>query len=88
MLTLLKLNSGHGLANLDGLGMQPFDLSHRLVLIEDRQSRASTIIYSQLAVNSWHDIIGEETIADVILDRLAQTARPMELKGESQGKKN
>ena len=75
---------------LDDFGMQTFDQSHRLdlmELIEDRHARASTIIASQLPVSSWHDIIGEETIADAILDRFAHTAHRIELKGESQRKK-
>ena len=39
-------------------------------IIEDRHAKASTIIASQLPVASWYDIIGEDKIADVILDRL------------------
>lgn len=43
-------------------------------IIEDRHSRKSTIIASQLPVGTWDDVIGEETIADAILDRLVHTA--------------
>jgi len=39
-------------------------------IIEDRYAKASTIIASQLPVASWYDIIGEDTIADAILDRM------------------
>ena len=56
-------------------------------IIEDRHSRRSTIIASQLPVASWYDVIGEETIADAILDRLVHTAYRIELKGESLRKK-
>lgn len=56
-------------------------------LIEDRHGKASTIIASQLPVGSWYDIIGEETIADAILDRLVHSSHRIEIKGESLRKK-
>ena len=56
-------------------------------LIEDRHAKSSTIIASQLPVSSWFDVIGEETIADAILDRLVHTSYRIELKGESLRKK-
>jgi DNA replication protein DnaC len=56
-------------------------------IIEDRHGKVSTIIASQLPVASWFDIIGEETIADAILDRLVYTSYRIELKGESLRKK-
>ena len=37
-------------------------------LIEDRHGSKATILASQLPLASWFDIIGEETIADAILD--------------------
>ncbi|MCH7407387.1 MULTISPECIES: ATP-binding protein, partial [Belliella] len=49
--------------------------------------KKSTIIVSQLPVSSWYDIIGEETIADAILDRLVHSSYRIELKGESLRKK-
>lgn len=52
-------------------------------MIEDRHAKSSTIIASQLPVSSWFDIIGEETIADAIMDRLVHTSHRLELKGES-----
>ncbi len=52
-------------------------------MIEDRHAKSSTIIASQLRVASWVDVIGEETITDAILDRLAHTSRGLELKRES-----
>ncbi len=52
-------------------------------IIEDRHNRKSTIIASQLPVNIWHDVIGEGTIADAILDRLVHSAHRLELSGES-----
>ncbi len=38
-------------------------------IVEDRHGRGSTLITSQLPVDKWHDVIGEPTFADAILDR-------------------
>jgi len=56
-------------------------------IIEDRHARSSTIIASQLPVASWYDVIGEDTIADAVLDRIVHTSHRIELKGESLRKK-
>ncbi len=55
-------------------------------IIEDRHDKTATIIASQLPVPSWYDIIGEETIADAILDRLLHAPYRIEIKAESQRK--
>ena len=71
---------------LDDFGLQPLDVSSRSVLmeiIEDRHGNRSTIITSQLPVAEWHEVIGEQTIADAILDRVVHDAHRMELAGES-----
>jgi len=75
---------------LDDFGLTPLEKQQQLDLmeiIEDRHGIASTIIVSQLPVANWFDIIGEETIADAILDRLVHTSYRIELKGESLRKK-
>ena len=56
-------------------------------LIEDRHGKGALIITSQVPVNKWYDIIGEQTIADAILDRIIHNAHRLELKGESLRKK-
>ena len=56
-------------------------------LIEDRHGKGALIITSQVPVNKWYDIIGEQTIADAILDRIVHNAHRLELKGESMRKK-
>ncbi len=56
-------------------------------IIEDRHGKKPTIIASQLPVEAWHEIIGEQTIADAILDRLVHTAHRINIKGESMRKK-
>jgi DNA replication protein DnaC len=75
---------------LDDFGLTHLEQQQRLDLmeiIEDRHARASTIIASQLPVASWYDVIGEETIADAILDRLVHSSYRIELRGESLRKK-
>ena len=75
---------------LDDFGLTHLEQQQQLDLmemIEDRHGTASTIIASQLPVSSWYDVIGEETIADAILDRLVHTSYRVELKGESLRKK-
>lgn len=75
---------------VDDFGIQPLDSQSRATLmeiIEDRHGRASTLFTSQVPVNKWHEIIGEQTIADAILDRIVHDAHRLELKGESMRKK-
>ena len=52
-------------------------------VIDDRHGRASTIIATQVPVEGWHDMIGDPTYADAILDRLVHNAYRIELRGES-----
>jgi DNA replication protein DnaC len=71
---------------LDDFGLTHLEKQQQLDLMEimeDRHAKSSTIIASQLPVASWFDVIGEETIADAILDRLVHTSHRIELKGES-----
>lgn len=71
---------------LDDFGMQPLDGHNRSALIEiieDRHGKRSTIITAQLPVGQWHDVIGEKTIADAVLDRIVHNAHRIEMSGES-----
>ncbi|MFC2131937.1 IS21-like element helper ATPase IstB [Bacteroidota bacterium] len=80
----------HDLLILDDFGLQILDVDDRLALleiIEDRHGNKSTIITSQLPVVKWHEAIGDETIADAILDRIVHTAHRIELNGSSLRKK-
>ena len=56
-------------------------------VIEDRYDRRSTLITSQIPINNWHQVIGDPTLADAILDRLVHNAYKINLKGESMRKK-
>lgn len=80
---------------LDDFGLQPLDAIARAILmeiIEDRHGSHSTLITSQLPVPQWYEVIGEQTVADAILDRIVHDAHRLELAGESlrkrQGRKN
>ena len=75
--------------------MEPLAAAARhdlLELPEKRYGRRSTMITSQLPLNKWHEIIGDPTYADAILDRLVHNAHRIELAGESmrraRGKQN
>jgi DNA replication protein DnaC len=75
---------------LDDWGPEPFDADQRrdlLEIVEDRYEARSIIVTSQLPVDRWHEMIGNPTIADAILDRLVHNAYRIELKGESLRKK-
>ena len=71
---------------LDDWGIQKITAPQRadlMELIEDRHGLRSTLIASQLPVDSWHEYIGEATLADAILDRLIHNAHRLTLQGES-----
>ncbi|SDA94161.1 IstB-like ATP binding protein, partial [Algoriphagus alkaliphilus] len=75
---------------MDDFGLTHLEKQHQLdlmELIEDRHGKKSTIIVSQLPVQSWYEVIGEETIADAILDRLLHSCYRIELTGDSLRKK-
>jgi DNA replication protein DnaC len=61
-------------------GDQDLDL---LEIVEDRHGQRSTIITSQVPVDSWHALMANPTIADAILDRLVHNAYSINLAGES-----
>jgi len=72
---------------LDDFGLQAFDNQDRETLmdiIDDRHSRKTTIISSQIPVSAWYEIIGGEgTLADAILDRIVNSSHRIDLRGES-----
>ena len=71
---------------LDDFCLQPMDRQARhilLDLVEDRHGKRSMIITSQYPTDTWYELIGDNTVADAILDRIVHTAQKIELKGES-----
>jgi DNA replication protein DnaC len=85
---IAKIERGQ-LLILDDFGIQPFDAQSRaslMEIIEDRHSKGSVIITSQVPVTKWHEIIGEKTVADAILDRIVHESHRLEITGESMRK--
>jgi len=71
---------------LDDWGLAPLDAGARhdlLEILEDRYGRRSTLVTSQLPVDTWHVLIGDPTYADAVLDRLVHNAHRLDLTGES-----
>ena len=74
---------------LDDWGPDRLDASQRrdlMEIVKDRYDAGSTLITSQLPIDAWHDVIGEPTFADAILDRLVHNAYRIELDGQSMRK--
>lgn len=67
-----------GLKSLSG--NEPSDL---LEVLDDRSERKSTIVTSQLPVDSWHSTLGDPTISDAVMDRLLHNSHIIEMKGAS-----
>jgi DNA replication protein DnaC len=57
-----------------------------LEIIDDRVGKGSVIITSQFPVGQWHELVGDATVADALMDRLVHQAYRLELKGESMRK--
>ena len=71
---------------LDDWGLAPIGGAERrdlLEILEDRYGNRSTLVTSQLPVDRWHDVIGDPTLADAILDRLVHSAYRVAMEGES-----
>lgn len=71
---------------IDDLALQPLAPSQAadlLEVIEDRGQRRSTVVTSQLPISHWHELLGDPTIADAILDRLTHNAHRIEMRGDS-----
>ena len=74
---------------LDDWGPDRFTASQRrdlMEIVEDRYGAGSTLITSQLPVEAWHEVIGEPTFADAILDRIVHNAYRFALEGPSMRK--
>lgn len=83
---LLRSLAKTDLLVLDDWGLSPLNDTERrdfLEVMEDRHGIRSTVITSQYPVAKWHDLIGEPTLADAILDRIVHNAHKIILKGES-----
>lgn len=71
---------------VDDFGLEVLTASQRrdfLEVLEDRYGISSTVITSQLDPKNWHPIVGDETIADSVCDRLVHNAHKVKLAGDS-----
>ena len=83
---LLKKLARVSLLIIDDLGIAsvtPQQYRDLLEVLDDRHGLGATLITSQLPVEDWHQIIGDTTVADAIMDRLAHSAYRIALEGES-----
>ncbi len=83
--TLAKI-SKFKLLLLDDFGVTPLkgdEINDLFEVIEERTLNGSIIITAQLPIKEWHAYLGNETIADAMMDRLIHTAHKIELKGPS-----
>jgi DNA replication protein DnaC len=74
---------------LDDFGVAPLtgdEINNLFEIIEERMFNGAIIITAQLPVSEWHAYLGNETIADAMMDRLIHTAHKINLKGESMRK--
>ena len=88
---LLRSYAKADLLVLDDWGLARLSAEERgdlLEIMEDRYQLRSTVVASQLPLDSWHEVIGDPTIADAVLDRLVHNAYRISLKGGSMRKRS
>ena len=83
---IMRSLNGTQLLILDDWGLDPLDAGARRDLyeiLEERYGRRSTILTSQVPIDKWHEVIGDPTYADAILDRIVHNAHRIDLAGDS-----
>ena len=86
---LLKQLAKVHLLLIDDWGLEALTAAHRndlMEIMDDRHGQTSTLVISQLPTDQWYASIGDNTLADAILDRLMHNAHRLQLKGESMRK--
>jgi len=71
---------------IDDWGPEPLTAEQRrdlLEIVDDRYDKGSLLITSQVPIPRWHEVIGDMTLGDAILDRVLHRAHRLELKGAS-----
>ena len=87
---LMRAIGGVKLLILDDWGLEALGPEQRrdmLEIVEERYGRGATLITSQIPVDRWHDLIGDPTLGDAILDRVIHNAHRLQLSGDSLRKK-
>jgi DNA replication protein DnaC len=59
-----------------------------LEIVDDRNGKGSLMITSQIPTGRWHEVIGDPTLGDAILDRVIHRAHRIELRRESLRKRH
>lgn len=75
---------------IDDWGLEALTQPQRndfMEIMDDRHGETATMILSQLPTDQWYATIGDNTLADAILDRLMHNAHRLNLKGESMRKR-
>ena len=73
----MRAIAGVKLLILDDWELEPLGLEQcrdLLEIVEERYGRGATLITSHIPVDRWHDLIGDPTLADAILDRIIHIA--------------
>lgn len=86
----LKTLAHFDLLIIDDWGLEPLKASTRndlMEIMDDRHEQSATAVLSQLPTDQWYQSIGDNTLADAILDRLMHNSHRLNLKGESMRKK-
>ena len=86
---LLKQIARTGVLLIDDWGLETLNTAQRhdlMEIMDDRHGSTSTVMISQLPTDQWYAAIGDNTLADAILDRLMHNAHRLPLKGESMRK--
>ena len=71
---------------LDDFLLNPMNDTERrdlLEVMEDRYDKSSTVIATQMPTKTWHESLGDPTIADAICDRLVHNAHVLKFGGPS-----
>ena len=87
---LLKLIARTGVLLIDDWGLETLNTAQRhdlMEIMDDRHGSTSTVMISQLPTDQWYAAIGDNTLADAILDRLVHNAYKINLRGESMRKR-
>jgi DNA replication protein DnaC len=67
--------------------LSPNEARNLLEIVEARHTQSSTIFSSQFAPEGWHSKIGEETLADAILDRIIHISHTIKISGKDSMRK-
>jgi DNA replication protein DnaC len=83
---ILATLSRYSVLILDDFGVTPLkndEVNDLFEVIEERMFNGVIIMTAQLPIKEWHAYLGNETIADAMMDRLIHSAHKIEMKGES-----